>query len=415
MRSLLARPAHWPLRTVVGLLIGLMLLAPGNRDLIWANGVGTVYVANEDSGTVSVIDPHAKITVEVINVGGTPHALALSSAGDFLYVVNNSTNSLNVIDTRLQAVIRNIQLPGVPEHIALAADGKRAYVTISSKAEVVEIDTETGDILKEIPVKGTPHDIAFSSDGSVLYFTIQNGQAVSSLDIATSQVETALLEHTRNTYLATPPTGSYFLVGDSSTDNLQVVDAGTREPLKALTVGMGAVNAVVAADNKSAFVAQERQNQVIAVNVETGQVTPFGATIADPWALAITPDGTELYVTSLADNVIHVLDTQSGVLRFTIGLEGQKGPGSIAMLPSAKPGGVAAGESSAPTLTFTRPRIPLPQSPQMQETSGGGFGNISMPSPQLLVLVPTAGIAIVAGLFIARRMKGKQRSARGPA
>src|ERR1700712_1180829 len=56
-----------------------------------------VYVANENSGTVTVIDG-ATNTTTAVAVEGTPHALAVNPVTNKVYVVNTGSGTVTVID-----------------------------------------------------------------------------------------------------------------------------------------------------------------------------------------------------------------------------------------------------------------------------------------------------------------------------
>lgn len=57
-----------------------------------------LYVSNGRAGTVSVIDPGAKV-LHTIPVGKRPWGLALSPDGKLLYVANGPSNDVSVVDT----------------------------------------------------------------------------------------------------------------------------------------------------------------------------------------------------------------------------------------------------------------------------------------------------------------------------
>src|ERR1700709_2490273 len=56
-----------------------------------------VYVANQNSGTVTVIDG-ATNTTTAVAVEGTPHAVAVNPATNKVYVANLGSNTVTVID-----------------------------------------------------------------------------------------------------------------------------------------------------------------------------------------------------------------------------------------------------------------------------------------------------------------------------
>jgi len=70
----------------------------------------TVYVANPDSNSVSVIDAATGTVSHTVTVPGDPETLALTPNGQQLWVGQNSLGTVAVLDTASHAVVGDIQL-----------------------------------------------------------------------------------------------------------------------------------------------------------------------------------------------------------------------------------------------------------------------------------------------------------------
>ena len=81
------------------------------------------YVANEKSGTVSIIDTALDRVVGEMPAGKRPRGMALSPDGKRLYVSDQSANALHVIDTGERRIGRSIALGESPEGVSISADG----------------------------------------------------------------------------------------------------------------------------------------------------------------------------------------------------------------------------------------------------------------------------------------------------
>ena len=80
--------------------LGELLLASSNNDM---------YVANLNSGTVSVISTSSNAIVgSPISVGSQPSGVAYASNGD-IYVTNTASNTVSVISTSSNAVVATNQ------------------------------------------------------------------------------------------------------------------------------------------------------------------------------------------------------------------------------------------------------------------------------------------------------------------
>ena len=60
---------------------------------------GLVYVANSDSGTVSVINPATNTVVATIPVGDSPVGVAINPTNGLVYVTNFGSNTVSVVST----------------------------------------------------------------------------------------------------------------------------------------------------------------------------------------------------------------------------------------------------------------------------------------------------------------------------
>src|SRR2546426_1677966 len=84
-----------------------------------------VFVTNEKSDDVTVIDATTRKVVTTIPVGKRPRGVAVSPDGRRVYVTNSNSDSLSVIDTKSLAVLRTVPAgprpPGVDLHPARAA------------------------------------------------------------------------------------------------------------------------------------------------------------------------------------------------------------------------------------------------------------------------------------------------------
>ena len=76
----------------------------------YASAQDLIYVANQGSGTVSVINPATNAVVSTITVGSSPYAVGYASARNLVYVANNGSGTVSVIDPATNAVV-NLDVP----------------------------------------------------------------------------------------------------------------------------------------------------------------------------------------------------------------------------------------------------------------------------------------------------------------
>jgi YVTN family beta-propeller protein len=152
-----------------------------------------VYVSNQGSGTVSVINAATRRVVKTITVGTEPFGCVLNPAGTRLYVANFSSESVTVINTATDTVFSTIKigLQGTkPRSLAVTADGTKLYVTqfLSDRPSPTEtrpltqtegaddgrvgrvfvIDAVHNRLVKTIVLNPIPVAAFFQSDGDTL-------------------------------------------------------------------------------------------------------------------------------------------------------------------------------------------------------------------------------------------------------
>jgi YVTN family beta-propeller protein len=147
----------------------------------------TVYVGNQDAGTITVVDVQTNQPVDTIAVVRSILTIGLSPDGRRLYALTDY-HGVYVIDVATRSVIDSIAaaktgdiLTGVAFHPLLA----RMYVCARDAGTITTIDTRTNTVLKTDTIGGAHiQNVAVARDGSELYATdIQR----SALIIATLQ------------------------------------------------------------------------------------------------------------------------------------------------------------------------------------------------------------------------------------
>ncbi|MEA2398417.1 MAG: hypothetical protein QOK25_1973 [Thermoleophilaceae bacterium] len=109
-----------------------------------------VYAANFGASaggtTVGVFDTTAN-TVSPITVGTTPDSVAANPAGTTVYVANRDSSSLSVIDVATSTNVGTVALGLAPTDIAIAPDGKRAVITDNLNGKVAIFDLQTAKVV----------------------------------------------------------------------------------------------------------------------------------------------------------------------------------------------------------------------------------------------------------------------------
>jgi len=99
----------------------------------------------------------------------SPLGVAAAPDGSAVYVAEHTADKLAVVDPVSEVVARTFALPKGPAQIVVAPDGGRLYVSCAKAGIVAVVDPTTGRVGKEIKVGAWPWGMALSTDGGTLY------------------------------------------------------------------------------------------------------------------------------------------------------------------------------------------------------------------------------------------------------
>ncbi|MDQ1249568.1 MAG: hypothetical protein QG597_3943 [Actinomycetota bacterium] len=131
---------------------------------------GKVYVTNSGDGTVSVYQAPGLSPAGRITLNGMPHGLRPAAGGSVIVVANTMNGALDLIDPATDTYVGAVPVGSSPAQVAVSADGKYAYTGISEPPSVVKVDLAQRKVVGSAAVPNTPVQ---------LYLTPNDTQVVS--------------------------------------------------------------------------------------------------------------------------------------------------------------------------------------------------------------------------------------------
>jgi YVTN family beta-propeller protein len=202
---------------------------------------GRLYVLNNVSHSVSVVDPRADQVVATIPVGANPRDLVVQPDGRRVYVsipgfpFVNATNprgrAIAVIDTAKDQLVQNLTVDNTPLALAVSPEGQRLYVTHGDRASGgVEVIHTVGLARENTRLPGGyALAVAVSPDAKRLYVLSTEFSLVAAVDVTTSQVVGAAPPARQPIALASSPDGRQLYLMDLGSKSLLVIDAATMQ------------------------------------------------------------------------------------------------------------------------------------------------------------------------------------------
>jgi YVTN family beta-propeller protein len=231
-----------------------------------------VYVSGDGSSSMSVIDTASDKVVETIEVGSTPHGIALVPDGKTVLVGVHGADRVAFVDVASRAVVGTVAV-AKPHTIAVSPNGKLAYVASQQPGQfaLVVVDLATRAVVRSIALDKPPRDPEVSHDGRFLYITTAGVNALRVIDVASEKVVAEIATG------ASPHIGKWFAGAGVGT----IVVQGPGELLLFDPVKQAALRSVavgrqphwMASDGKTVWVTNEGSNDVSAVDLASGKTT----------------------------------------------------------------------------------------------------------------------------------------------
>jgi YVTN family beta-propeller protein len=271
---------------------------------------GAVWVANEGSGSLTVVDAGSNRVAARLTGVAAPHnvqagngstILATSGNGTVLqlesrydlrwtgsagrhpaHVIQLPRGDVWVTDELADAVVvfvapsrrrTAVRVGDAPHGLRASPDGRHVLVANRGAGTVTLLDAERRAVLAEIPVGREPVQVAFAPDGATAYVTLRGEDAVAAVDLARHAVRGTVAVGRGPVQLAATPDGRHLVVANQGTP---------------------------ARPGRAASLVATRPFRELA-RIAAG---------AGPHGVAVDPSGRRAYVTNLYGGTLSVLDLE---------------------------------------------------------------------------------------------------------
>jgi YVTN family beta-propeller protein len=199
-----------------------------------------LFVANEDSATLSVVDVKRGTVVQRVPVGREPEGVAVTPDGRWVLVTNESDNSVSIIDTGTLEIVKSVQVGKRPRDVAFTPDGRTAYVSGEFDASVYRMALPQGepvDRVVELRKEARPMGILLDSGRNRLYVSTGRGGTVAVIDSVTNKLITEVKVGTRPWGIALSQDGRWLYTANGPSDDISVIDTSTLRAVRNIRVG----------------------------------------------------------------------------------------------------------------------------------------------------------------------------------
>jgi YVTN family beta-propeller protein len=342
--------------------------------------------ANLASNALDIIDPDSGRLIDSVPVGKWPQYIINSPDGKRVYVSNWGSGDVSVVDLGMRSVIVTIPVGVNPLGMTITSDSHKLYVAVTAQAlehvegelpcKVVVVDTTTYTIVKETRPGVAPRFVNISPDETRVYVNDYRGR-INIIDTSSDRLVDSILLTPPTTYMpgdiAITPDDAKILVYANGIHQVLAIDTVTHAllarfdafssaiaissdgrrayipgfrftviDLLSLTadyvempdIGGGGHKIVLSKDERIAYIADAPRDLLQVVDLENWRLMtniPVGD-MGDPeFGLAITPDGSEVFVCNGYSKDVSVVSTSENRVIDTIPME--SAPAGIGISP----------------------------------------------------------------------------------
>lgn len=261
-----------------------------------------------------------------------------------LYVCNQNSAMISIIDTEAQLVIRNIKLAELgfspnskPHHIAVEPDGSFWYVTLIDENKVLkfnDLNEKVGEATIDIPALlavHPPDDFLYVSR-FMLGGNIPNSIGVikrSTMEVLDEINVQFDIPHA----LAAGISGNFVFTASLSQNQAIAINSNTGEVDQFIALGQsqGPLQVAVSPDENELYISAQLAHQMLVVDLVNGVVASQIPVGNNPWHPVFLPSGEKLYVGNFGSNSVSVINTISRIVEHTITGNGLAQPHGIAV------------------------------------------------------------------------------------
>lgn len=292
-----------------------------------------VYVTNEVSGDLTVIDPATHAAIATVPLGKRPRGIRVSPDRTQLYIalsgspisppgVDESTlpprdraaDGIGVVDLRTLTLTRILRGPSDPEQASVSRDGTRLFIANEDRGTASVLDIASEQTIAELEVGGEPEGVTTSPDGRFVYVTSEEDNQVSVIDAVTNQLVGQFAVGARPRDAAFTPDSSRAYVTAENDGTVSVVDTSTHTVIDVIQLtgeNVRPKGVVVSPDGRRAYVTTGRGGTVVGIDTETNMPIGSVAVGTRPWGIGLSPDGSLLYTANGPSHDVSVVDART--------------------------------------------------------------------------------------------------------
>jgi YVTN family beta-propeller protein len=300
-----------------------------------------VWVTNERSGDVTVINGGDLSVASTIAVGKRPRGIHVSPDGKRVYVAlsgtpieappqidahgnpvfqrkkdddddnaDKSADGIGVLEVATLQFHGKLNAGSDPEEFALSKDGHRIYISNEDTKTASVINIASGKLEHIVPVGQEPEGVTTTPDGKRFYVTCEAGGDIYVVDIGSYTAVAHFKVNGRPRSVAFLSNGSIGFIPSESVGELNIVDSVNAKVLKTISLPAGSrpMKVKLSPDETRLYVSNGRAGTISVFDTRSYQLLDTIKVGTRPWGIGISPDGKLLFSANGSSNDVSVVD-----------------------------------------------------------------------------------------------------------
>jgi YVTN family beta-propeller protein len=306
-----------------------------------------IYVTNERSGDVTVINGGDFSVAATIAVGKRPRGIHASPDGKTVYVAlsgtpiasppkldaqgnpvfdrkkaddddddansDKSADAIGVLDVATKKLTGKLHAGSDPEEFALSKDGRHIYISNEDTKSATVIAVASAKVEHIIPVGREPEGVSTTPDGKQFYVTCEAGGEIYVVDTASYKVAAHFQVNVRPRSVAFLSAGGIGFIPSESSGELNVIDTVNAKVSRviALPAGSRPMSVKLSPDEKKLYVSNGRAGTISVFDAHSYELLDTIKVGTRPWGIAVSPDGKFLFSANGPSNDVSVVDLKT--------------------------------------------------------------------------------------------------------
>lgn len=283
---------------------------------VFAHSTGRVFVTNERSNTVSVLNGTTHQVEATIAIGERPRGIGISPDGNEVYVAISKEDKIVVFDPKSLKILRSFNAGEDPEAFSVHPNGN-IYISNEDSAQATVINPKNGEVIVEIPVGIEPEGVAISPNGKRVIVTSESTNMLHVIAVPEHKIVSNILVGARPRAATFTHDGKFAFATAEIGGEVIKVDMATGKIVHQISLGDDKAkpkDILVSKDGKHLYVAGGRLNQVMVLNSDSLALVkgiPVGKRV---WGLAMSKDGERIYSSNGVSSDVSVINTTTSTV-----------------------------------------------------------------------------------------------------